>query len=225
MFKAFQALVVLALSSAGIASAAPDIVLNYGTIEDTWAAEISPDGSRLALGCSPTGVKAICIHDLSSPGDPQIILPTEGTRITDLFWASDKYLIYRINLFPLVKRGRNASQERVDRLVSYRVEDGNFAFLLSDVRGLLDATRIASLLQDDPDHILMSLVYYDNDGRTTGSHINTAGQLTYAPYRVDLSTGKSKELSNTALPHRGGPPVLLVRRFSRSGVHAATSSQ
>ena len=28
-----------------------------------------------------------------------------------------------------------------------------------------------------------------------------------------------------ALPHRGGPPVLLVRRFPRSGVHAATSSQ
>ncbi len=29
----------------------------------------------------------------------------------------------------------------------------------------------------------------------------------------------------TALPHRGGPPVMLVRRFPRSGVHAATSSQ
>ena len=28
-----------------------------------------------------------------------------------------------------------------------------------------------------------------------------------------------------ALPHRGGPPVLLVRRFPRSGVHSATSSQ
>ena len=28
-----------------------------------------------------------------------------------------------------------------------------------------------------------------------------------------------------ALPHRGGPPVMLVRRFPRSGVHAATSSQ
>jgi enoyl-CoA hydratase/carnithine racemase len=28
-----------------------------------------------------------------------------------------------------------------------------------------------------------------------------------------------------ALPHRGGPPALLVRRFPRSGVHAATSSQ
>ena len=29
----------------------------------------------------------------------------------------------------------------------------------------------------------------------------------------------------TALPHRGGPPVLLVRRFPCSGVHAATSPQ
>ena len=28
-----------------------------------------------------------------------------------------------------------------------------------------------------------------------------------------------------ALPHRGGPPVMLVRRFPRSGVHAATSTQ
>ncbi len=32
-------------------------------------------------------------------------------------------------------------------------------------------------------------------------------------------------LGNFALPHRGGPPVMLVRRFPRSGVHAATSSQ
>ena len=33
------------------------------------------------------------------------------------------------------------------------------------------------------------------------------------------------EIAKSALPHRGGPPVMLVRRFPRSGVHAATSSQ
>lgn len=198
MFKAALAFAVLVLLSGGIASASPDIVLKYGTIEETWAAEISPDGSLLALGCSPTGVKAICIHDLSSPGEPQIILPTEGSRITSFFWAGDKYLIYQINMFPRVRRGSNMRQERVDRLISYRVEDANFAVLLNDVRGLLNATRLASLLENDPDHVLMSVVYYDGDGRTTGSHINTAGQLTYAPFRVDLSTGKSKELSNSS---------------------------
>nr|WP_321359052.1 prolyl oligopeptidase family serine peptidase [uncultured Hyphomonas sp.] len=89
-------------------------------------------------------------------------------------------------------------QQRVDRLISYRVEDGNFAFLLNDVTGLLDATGVASLLEEDPDHILMSLVYYDGDGRTTGSIINTAGQLTFKPFRVDLNTGKSKELPTSS---------------------------
>ena len=37
--------------------------------------------------------------------------------------------------------------------------------------------------------------------------------------------GQDFTVADTALPHRGGPPVMLVRRFPRSGVHAATSSQ
>jgi len=47
--------------------------------------------------------------------------------------------------------------------------------------------------------------------------------------RVGLTPESVGELvragHEVALPHRGGPPVLLVRRFPRSGVHAATSAQ
>jgi hypothetical protein len=39
------------------------------------------------------------------------------------------------------------------------------------------------------------------------------------------SNGLTQKDPSHALPHRGGPPVMLVRRFPRSGVHAATSAQ
>jgi hypothetical protein len=40
-----------------------------------------------------------------------------------------------------------------------------------------------------------------------------------------ISNGNMTEPGSAALPHGGGPPEMLVRRFPRSGVHAATSTQ
>ena len=59
---------IRALAAAAIAAifviddvAAQTTAETFGTIAETWDAEISPDGGNLALGCSPNGVPAICI--------------------------------------------------------------------------------------------------------------------------------------------------------------------
>ena len=58
--------------------------------------------------------------------------------------------------------------------------------------------------------------------------INEAFAVVAEKFIRDLDLPRDKVNINggaIALPHRGGPPVMLVRRFPRSGVHAATSSQ
>lgn len=201
-------------------ASADDTVVKFGTIEEIWDADISPDGTNLALGCSQTGVRGICIYDVSRPSSPKVIIPNEGARITEMFWPSPDYLVYSINTYAAVQHSTGLHKERIDRLIAYRLADGNSVILMNDVDGLLNATHIESFFMRENDTILMSVTYWDDYGKATGSHINNKGRLTFVPLKVDLNTGKTKpykrssrSLSGAVYDAFGEKVVEIVRHY------------
>ena len=146
----------------------------FGTIPPTWAAQISPNGERLALGCSPSGVRAICIYELDSGDKPKLLIPPEGSKLTGFFWASDNHLLQYVSVFERLNTTDGIRDVTLRRLLSYNIKTEKTVFLMRNEKSAGSMTHIDSLLVDDPEKIKMVSGYG------------------YTIYDVSLKTGKAK---------------------------------
>ncbi|MEM1389940.1 MAG: alpha/beta fold hydrolase [Pseudomonadota bacterium] len=165
----------------------------FGTMPETWEATISPDGRHLALGCSPTGVRAICLYELDSDARPRLITPPEDGRIEGLQWASDQYLLYVAEVFDTVTTSSRKTDLNIRRLVAYDLENSKSQMLMRNVGGFSSITYVDSLLTDDSDRIMMTVSYRTDDTKETGSRLDrgvSSGQ--HIIYRVNLKNGKAR---------------------------------
>lgn len=153
---------------------AQSIEEKFGTIPPTWSAQISPSGERLALGCSPSGVRAICIYELDSNEKPKLLIPPKGAKLTSFFWASDKHLLQYVSVFERLNTSSGIRDVTLRRLLSYNIETEKTVFLMRNQKSAGSMTHIDSLLVDDPDTIKMVSGYG------------------YTIYDVSLETGKAK---------------------------------
>ena len=123
----------------------------FGTIAETWDAEISPDGKNLALGCSPQGVKAICIYALDSEAKPRLIPPPPNSRVTSLYWANNQYLLFTANTVEMLEvTNEGRGQTRLNRLLSYDLATGKTELMMRNARSVTNTTNVVSLLADNP---------------------------------------------------------------------------
>ena len=155
--------------------AAAETATNFGTLSETWDAEISPGGQNLALGCSPQGVRAICIYDLIGNSKPKLIPAPAQARLTGFYWATDQYLLFSINFFESFNTSSGIRRHRINRMMSYDLKTGKSVMLMRRAKAFTDTTQIESMLVDDDQHILMALALEE-----------------YVIYRVNLRTGKLK---------------------------------
>ena len=146
----------------------------FGTIPPTWGAQISPNGEHLALGCSPSGVRAICVYELDSNETPKLLLPPEGAKLTGFFWGSDNHLLQYVSVFERLNTTNGIRDVTLRRLLSYNIETEKTVFLMRNHRSAGSMTHIDSLLVDDPEKIKMVSGYG------------------YTIYDVNLNTGKAK---------------------------------
>lgn len=154
---------------------------------------MSPDGRHLALGCSPTGVRGVCIYELDGNAKPRLILPPDEGRIQDVFWGSDDYLIYVLETFERLKTTSGLKDYSIRRMVSYSLKTEKTAILLKNVGGFADLTFVESRLVDDPGKIQSSISFGTGTNMSTGSRLNkAAGAKSYIVYDVDLKTGRAK---------------------------------
>jgi len=148
---------------------------------DTWAAmprirdaQLSPDGTRLATGCAPRGVKDICIYDLDTDRRWVVASPEDG-RINGFFWPNSQFLIYEISAHQTVTTSSEVHRITVSRTVSYNLDNQRSVLLLDGMHDLAAPNRIVSMLTGDDERIAVEARFFnrnygDNDARVASRH-------------------------------------------------------
>lgn len=160
----------------GVTAQAQTTAEKFGTMPETWDAEISPDGKHLALGCSPTGVRAICLYELDSDARPRLITPPDKARIEYLEWASPNYLLYYVSMYDTLGTSSGLRSYTFRRIASYNVETGKSEILMPREKFWVSTAGIDSYLVDDDEHVMVQL-----------------GDKTM---RVNLRTGNTRRITN-----------------------------
>jgi len=203
----------------------------YSAMPSIWDAELSPSGTMLATGCSPRGVREICVFDLES-GQRSIVPEPDGATITGFYWPNDSYLVYWIRSYQSVD-GQYAGESgyTARRAVSYGVEDRTNAILLgrySNVTGLGDIT---SSLTGRDDVVAMELTLAVDQDAATGSRLGDRRSRQTVAYEVSLEDGGMEEVLHTSnasatqfVLDPEGEVVAEVRHDDNNGrysIHAA----
>lgn len=183
----------------------------FGALPETWATAISPSGDNLALGCSPMGVKAVCVYSLTSDAKPKLIAPPDDAEITSVFWVNDKYLIYRIKMFENLSTSSGMRQLEILRMVSYDIQTGDSQILMRNIPAYYGGDRVDSFLVNDDRRFLTSMTF-----------IGDWGRLKNLVYSVDMKTGraklkdeKQKSIAST-LFDASGEEIAIVERDYQS---------
>ena len=169
---------------------------DFAALPTAWAAEISPDGSRLALGCSPRGLREVCVFNLNEGGRPQLIPAPDGARITRLYWASPTHLLIGISQFERQTTSDAIEDVEYRRLIAWNAATGGTAMLLSEFRGGADSlTDVSSILSGDDDRIAMQVTMnVSGQAEETGTRVGRARSSDFATvvFEVDLNSGRSR---------------------------------
>ncbi|WP_203291789.1 alpha/beta hydrolase family protein [Maricaulis parjimensis] len=212
----------LALSAP--ASAQSGNLETFATLPNIWDAAVSPDGSWLATGCSPRGLREICLYNLAT--GEQNVIPQQGeARFTNLYFPSNDYLIFWIQTFEAVGTANGVEEYTVSRAVSFNLETSEAAVLLGRYGNVVNNDRVISSLINDPDRVAMELSLVPSGGNSTGSRIgqNRRSVETVA-YSVDLDDGTVDDVLATSqgsvlhyVLDAEGEPVMEIRVNTGSG--------
>ncbi|MEO1787245.1 MAG: alpha/beta fold hydrolase [Pseudomonadota bacterium] len=180
----------------GIVAAAPtraDVSELYGRADSIWDAQVSPGGSHVALGCGTAGVRAVCVYDLQSGGQPQIVYPGDEVRVEWYYWASDTYLVTNIAKMERLQTSSGLQELDVRRAIAYNIDTKKSVTLMRDEGGWDDLTDVAALCENDPGKIVMQLLFRVEEEAALGSRLfrRNPGLRTQL-YDVTLKTGRSK---------------------------------
>lgn len=169
---------------------AQTLVDHYAPLPQVWDAQVSPDGQKLALGCSMDGARALCVYDLTGQNPPRGIEVPGDSRVVGLFWGSNRYLISEITHFASVDTSSGQRDIRYHRLLSSNVETGATVMLLSQYGGNhTDLTNVTSILANDEEKLAIELSWVLNTDARSGTYIRSADDYASRVHEVDLATG------------------------------------
>jgi len=195
-------------------------VETFAAMPRIWDADISPDGSHLATGCSPRGVREICIYNLAGGAAPIVIPAPDGGNISGFVWPGNAYLIYYITT---VRDSRTLSQP-----IAYSLATGRSELLMVN-------SHLVSPLVQSPDRVAMQITFALDSGPRTGSRLGGESDTGTIVYEMNLENGRRvrrMEVSDTStigfLLNPQGEVVLDVRYADQTGeysVHRAQGAQ
>lgn len=188
-------LIIILMSLIILPMSRADVVELFGQADDTWDAQISPNGENVAVGCNPGGLQSICIFDIETGEQKGFIYPGSEMNIDWFYWGSDRFLVTNVSFWQRAyfDSGLEWLTQRV--AISYDLKTKKYAQLMKDVDGFWDhMTDVAAVCENDPERVIMALSY-----RVGDQYFGVAGQLSKRGlrtdhYRVNLRTGKSKKL-------------------------------
>ncbi|MBR9825789.1 MAG: S9 family peptidase [Alphaproteobacteria bacterium] len=195
MFKRLTAcLAAFAAVGLSAAASAQDTPAHhyFAQMETTWDAAISPDGSHVALGCSPSGLREVCIYDLSGQAQMRRVSPPAGSRFYGMRWASANHLLISLSSLQTINSINGIYEVDYTRLLSFDIRDNQSALMMRQFGGSLSTlSNISSLLINDDDNIAMQITLATNtDDDRTGSRIGGSQDFQTIVFEVDLNDGE-----------------------------------
>ncbi|MED5548528.1 MAG: alpha/beta fold hydrolase [Pseudomonadota bacterium] len=189
---------IAAVAMSFASAQAQDQLENYAALPRIWDAELSPDGSMLATGCSPRGLREICIFNLAT-GERSVIPQPDGASITGFFWPSSEHLVYWISSYQRVG-GQMAGESGFTavRAVSYGVEDRSNAVLLGQYSNVTGLGDITSALVGRDDAVAIELTLAVDQSANTGSRFGDRRTNETVAYAVRLEDGRMDEVLHTS---------------------------
>lgn len=217
-------LVSIAMAMAGAAAHAQ--LDTYSAMPSIWDAELSPSGTMLATGCSPRGVREICLYDLEGDREPSAIPAPDGGRITGFYWVNDTYLVYTISAFQEIMAVNGQLEITVSRAASFNVHTRETALLLDDMPGAFVPGQIASALVDDEDHVALEAISGRWNYRPNASRLGSQATYETSVFKVSLSDGNrdeqifESEEGEYVVFDAYGAPVLEVHIDDETGAYS-----
>lgn len=188
--RALAALAVLSVQ--GVASAQDDLLDRFAAAPAAWDVSLSEDGTKLAMGCSPNGLRTLCVIDLTGQ-EPTILYPAPvGSRIQDFYWANDRFLIVNVNFTMTMNGMNNGEPFPVYRAISFDTVEQSTSFLMTNYRNLTNTTNVVSLDLDDPEQVIMQVTFLMGDETVTGTNLQTQEDYQTHLLRVDLESGRAR---------------------------------
>ncbi|MEM9739977.1 MAG: alpha/beta fold hydrolase [Pseudomonadota bacterium] len=191
----YLVLICLALAN-GLATA--DTATVFGKADETWDAQISPDGAHLALGCSPNGRLAVCIFNTSDQNArPKLVEPATDQRLLGFYWASDDHLISNVSFFRKLNTSDGIVEIEGRRAMSYSLSRDRLTMLMQQARAFDSLTNLTALCDTRPDKVLMELSVAASAGPQIGSNVGVRnGGIRTTLYEVDLNSGRMDDLES-----------------------------
>ncbi|WP_417484970.1 alpha/beta hydrolase family protein [Maricaulis salignorans] len=192
----------------------------YAAMPRIWSADISPDGSRLATGCSPRGAREICIYDLVGGADPIVIPAPDGGRISGFTWPSNAYLVYYITSVQRVPTSGGLRTWTLRQPVSYSLATGRSNLLMVD-------SSLASPLVGVDDRVAVQITYAYEGATRSGSRIGRRDDFGTLVYEMNLENGRRvrrREVSTDSTfdftLNQVGEAILEARYDDDTGAYA-----
>lgn len=156
----------------------------FGSLPGAEYAQISPDGTHLAIVKPVNGVEKVVFVDLMKPDAKPYIVGMQGGLADEVYWKSNDraICIFHANLDHKYNRRINSWS----RAVGVALSSQTAVLLMANApsfRANYDEGSITDIDAGDPDHVFMTEVdRWDRD-------------YTLDLYKVDLSTGNAERVS------------------------------
>ena len=186
------AVAALMFCSSASAETPAEIALLFGRADAMGNPQLSPDGSRLAVECSPAVHLTICVFDLIGGAEPVIVPRMADVRLTDHYWANGKTLILDIEAFERLQTSNGLEEYTFERAVAFNIEDQKPVLLLSDNRAWVDTNNLAAIGTSENEKLLFSIISESSTQMGFDTRMKSDDQLVFNLMEVDLSSGRSK---------------------------------
>ena len=177
MRSLLAALVMVFLIAEGAAQPYQADLAAYGELPTVSLAEISPDGTTVAQIQSANGTRAVAFYDLAGERAP-IGTDLGNVDARSMRWVGPNHVVVLISASHSLGTGGGIATREVWRWISVNKTNGEYVYLFngdSRINFWNFSGTFASLLPDDPDHVLMG-------------HYTRRGE--YSLFTVNLDTGK-----------------------------------
>ena len=216
---ALSAIIAFCAVSMSALASTPEI---YGRLPSIDEAEVSPDGSMVALLETVGGTTRVGFYDLATGASNAVSVGKLKAR--DIKWAGNKFVLLLVSNTDRVETTAGMQTWEVWRYISISSDGKNIRYLFSGDTVFASTTTSGDLLHtlpDEPDYALFANLNNTTTRAVGVSNIRSNDDLFvrgWSVYKVDLRNGKEKKIvtgseeTSDFIVNAAGEPIIRIDR-------------